>query len=311
MSALSGLSQPAARIALLLALIAVFLGLGFYAHSSELGRPFYGHPDDDWTHYHKHAVDVLENGPFIPSLPKAYTTPAGFLYIYSVAFIYRLFGVNPGAVYLAQSALLGFSVWLLFLAFGRGLSPSGKAALICMLVFYAVFDVQRPYTGRLLSENLAIWEVAFFFNLLLWGYTDNRSWARVASLAWLGVLYLTRPNFLPFAAACPVWLGIWRHGRGKAPYWEFALGPGSYGFDHQSDGAAQFHGDRALGGDTPAGLEPGGGCSLCPHHGTGSAIPRRWPGPWLSAPFTPPGSCPFWSRSSAIGPIGGSYGWHV
>lgn len=224
MSILRGLSHPAARIALPLALIAIFLGLGFYSHSSELGRPFYGHPDDDWTHYHKHAVDVLENGLSIPSLPKAYTTPAGFLYIYSVAFIYRLFGVNPGAVYLAQSALLGFSVWLLFLAFGRGLSPSGKTALLCMLVVYAFFDVQRPYTGRLLSENLAIWEVALFFNLLLWGYADNRSWARVASLAWLGVLYLTRPNFLPFAAACPIWLGIWHHGRGKAPYWEFALG---------------------------------------------------------------------------------------
>lgn len=177
---------------------------------------------DDYEEYHYYAVDVVEHGLAMRTSPAPYVRPAGFLFIYFVALCYSLFGVHPPVVFVVQSAMLGGSVALLFLAFRRGLSAPAQIVLLGGLAAFAFLDMGRHYALQLFSENLLIFGLALFCYLARLGFVDHRRWARIAALAVLGAIPLVRPNALLFVPAALAWLAIRR--RGPRVWRDMALG---------------------------------------------------------------------------------------
>ncbi len=212
-------------------LVLLFFMIGFFQHRQELGKVFVGLPGDDWTAYHESAVNILQEGFWIPQIKGPYTKPTGFLYIYFLALCYQIFGIQPSWVYLLQSALLGASVGLTFFAFGRSLKAGTQGLFLLFLCLFAFLDIQRHYTGRLLSENLFIPEISLFFYWLFKGYLDQKPWARIASLGLLGPIFLTRPTIILFIPMLSVWLFFYYHGGKKFPLSRIAPGTKSPLFD--------------------------------------------------------------------------------
>jgi hypothetical protein len=211
--------------ALLGAVVVLFALAGVLQTWATLWQP-YGYyrwpPRDDYEVYHYYAVDVVEHGLAMPSAPVPYYGPTGFGFIYFVALCYRLFGVHPPGVFVVQSAMLGSSVVLLFLAFRGGLPPPAQLVLLGGLASFAFLDVGRQYALQLFSENLLIFGLALFCYLVRLGFVQHRRWARLAALAVLGAMPLVRPNAVLFVPAALVWLAIRR--RGPGVWRDMALG---------------------------------------------------------------------------------------
>ncbi len=204
-------------------LVALFLGCGWWQIQQGVLPPSTWHPQDDWTMYHQRALDILRHGLSMPVFPGPYTVPAGFGYIYFLAFIYWL-GGGFVCVYLLQSAMLGGAVAMFYFAFRCGLGALGGWLLLILLTLFALLDLQHNYAIKLLSENLFVFELALFCWLAMAGYGGGRGWQRVASLVLLGTLYLTRPNCLPFLLLLAPLLA-WRfYFKGGLPWWELLLG---------------------------------------------------------------------------------------
>lgn len=202
-------SRPA-RLAVLLLPTILMAGLNLVRYWPELGLPLEADPRDDWSFYHQRALEVLDGRWWLPGMPGAYTGPAGFLYVYFLAGAYALIGAPmPGWVYVLQGGMLGLSLGLIFLAFRRGLGPLAQAVFLACLLAFGYLDVERHYTGRLLSENLLLILVALHLHLLLLGVREDKAWARVLGLALLGPLYLCRPNLMFYAPLPLVWLAIY------------------------------------------------------------------------------------------------------
>jgi hypothetical protein len=213
------------RLGVLLAgVVALFVLAGMVQTWASLWQPYrYGWPPrDDYEVYHYYAVDVVEHGLALRSAPVPYYGPTGFGFIYFVALCYRLFGVHPPVVFVVQSAMLGSSVVLLFLAFRRGSRPLAQIALIGGLACFAFLDVGRHYALQLFSENLLIFGLGLFCYLTRLGFVDGRRWARIAALTVLGALPLVRPNAVLFVPAALAWLAIRR--RGPGVWRDMALG---------------------------------------------------------------------------------------
>lgn len=212
---------------LLAAVVALFAVAGLaQVWTSWSLPPGYEWPaDDDYEVYHFMAVDVVEHGLAMPAAAVPYGYPAGFLYVYFVALCYAVFGVHPPAVFVVQSAMLGGSVVLLFLAFRRDLSSGAQALLLGSLCVFAFLDMGRQYAIQLFSENLVIVAVAGFFFLTRLGFIDGRSWARMPAIAVLGTIPLTRPNGIFFVPAALLWLLRFR---GEPRFWrDLAVGCGA------------------------------------------------------------------------------------
>ena len=197
---------------------------------------------DDYDTYHYWAVDVVKNGLTMPAAPAPYTLPAGFGYIYFVALCYLILGIHPPAVFVAQSAMLGASVVLFFLAFRGELRRPAQLVLLLGLSFFAFLDVGRQYAIQLFSENLLIFLVAAFFYLARLGFIDGQRWARIAALTVLGAIPLARPNAVPFIPLALLWVIARRRGAG---FWrDLALGGVGAGARVQPDGPAQLRRGR-------------------------------------------------------------------
>jgi Dolichyl-phosphate-mannose-protein mannosyltransferase len=211
--------------ALLCGIVALFAVAGVVQTGAALWEPYRYYrwpPHDDYEEYHYYAVDVVEHGPAMRASPVPYVRPAGFLFVYFVALCYRVFGVHPPVVFVVQSAMLGASVALLFLAFRRGLGPPGQITLLGALAAFAFLDMGRHYARQLFSENLLIFCLALFCYLARLGFVEHRRWARIAALAVLGAIPLTRPNALLFVPATLGWLAL--RGRGPRLGRDLALG---------------------------------------------------------------------------------------
>jgi hypothetical protein len=209
---------------LCLGVIALFAVAGLLQVWSIYSQPYlYALPmADDYDAYHYWAVDIVNNGLAMRAAPIPYTLPAGFAYIYFVALCYLILGIDPPAVFVAQSALLGGSVVLFFLAFRGELRRPAQLVLLVGLSLFAFVDVGRQYALQLFSENLLIFLVAAFFYLARLGFIDGRRWARIAALAVLGAIPLARPNAVPFVPLALVWVIARRGGPG---FWrDLALG---------------------------------------------------------------------------------------
>lgn len=209
---------------LLSTVVCLFALAGLWQVWHLVGQPYhYASPmKDDYDLYNYWAIDVAENGPAIGLAPVPYTLPAGFLYIYFVGLCYRIVGVHPPLVFVIQSAMLGGSVVLLFLAFRDELAQGGQLLLLLSVAAFGFLDIGRQYAIQLFSENLLVFEVAAFFYLARRGFVDGSRWARILALAILGTITLTRPNAILFVPAVLVWVVYRRRG---ARFWQdFACG---------------------------------------------------------------------------------------
>jgi hypothetical protein len=134
------------------------------------------------------------------------TAPA---YIYLMAGVYALAGHAPIAVRLLNALLGLLALWGLWRLTHR---LAGERAANLALLLGALHPHMLMITGWLYTENLAlpltVWAV---YGLLAW----RTGWGYAASGALLGLLALTRANFLPFVAIAGAWL-LWRE-RGWRP----------------------------------------------------------------------------------------------
>ncbi len=135
------------------------------------------------------------------------TAPA---YIFLMAGVYALAGHAPVAVRVLNALLGLLTLWGLW-RLTRQLA--GERAANLALLLGALHPHLMMITGWLYTENLAlpltVWAV---YGLLYW----RGGWGWTASGALLGLLALTRANFLPFAALAGVWL-LWRERNWRAP----------------------------------------------------------------------------------------------
>jgi hypothetical protein len=135
------------------------------------------------------------------------TAPA---YIYLMAGVYALVGHAPIAVRLLNALLGLLALWGLWRLTHR---LAGERAANLALLLGALHPHMLMITGWLYTENLAlpltVWAV---YGLLAW----RTGWGYAASGALLGLLALTRANFLPFVAIAGAWL-LWRERDWRAP----------------------------------------------------------------------------------------------
>jgi len=135
------------------------------------------------------------------------TAPA---YIYLMAGVYALAGHAPMAVRLLNALLGLLTLWGLWRLTHR---LTGERAANLALLLGALHPHLLMITGWLYTENLAlplaVWAV---YGLLYW----RSGWGYAASGALLGLLALTRANFLPFVALAGAWL-LWRERRWLPP----------------------------------------------------------------------------------------------
>jgi 4-amino-4-deoxy-L-arabinose transferase-like glycosyltransferase len=135
------------------------------------------------------------------------TAPA---YIYLMAGVYTLAGHAPTAVRLLNALLGLLMLWGLWRLTHR---LAGERAANLALLLGALHPHMLMITGWLYTENLAlplvVWAV---YGLLCW----RSGWGWAASGALLGLLALTRANFLPFVAIAGAWQ-LWRERNWRAP----------------------------------------------------------------------------------------------
>jgi 4-amino-4-deoxy-L-arabinose transferase-like glycosyltransferase len=135
------------------------------------------------------------------------TAPA---YIYLMAGVYTLAGHAPTAVRLLNALLGLLMLWGLWRLTHR---LAGERAANLALLLGALHPHLLMITGWLYTENLAlplvVWAV---YGLLCW----RSGWGWAASGALLGLLALTRANFLPFVAIAGAWQ-LWRERNWRAP----------------------------------------------------------------------------------------------
>jgi hypothetical protein len=190
------------------AVIAAVLPLVFLALGALQAYPFLddvpvpARSPDDWHTYKELALSVVHGGLSIPALTTTYANlPHGFLYIYFLALIFVVFGVNSTYVYVVQSLIVGLSISLTYVALRKRLTPAGGLAFLVALTGLMYVDVFRHLTFKLLSENLYFLLCPVFLLLLFRSIDDERR--RLEPLlagVILGLILLVRPNFILSAA---------------------------------------------------------------------------------------------------------------
>jgi dolichyl-phosphate-mannose-protein mannosyltransferase len=163
---------------------------------------------DDWQVYKLYAESILSGGMTIPVVAGPYVRPAGFLYNYFLAGVFRLLGDNSSHAYVVQSALLGASIALMYVTLRNFVSTSVGYVYLVVVTAYEYVDVFRNYTFRLLSENLLIALLPLLFLLLLGAQAHQSLWQALLAGLVLGLAVLTRLNLLPAALGLTaIWFG--------------------------------------------------------------------------------------------------------
>jgi hypothetical protein len=165
---------------------------------------------DDWMVYHEFAKNVIEEGLTIPGLARDYERPLGFGYVYFVALMYTIFGVNSEAVYVVQGFLLLAFVGAMYLIFRKEFSYWAGLVFLCSVAVFMWIDVYRYLTFRLLSENFLIPLLPLLLFFVLRGRrTGSLAAFAIAGVA-CGLCVLARPNVAFFAPGilATIWLAI-------------------------------------------------------------------------------------------------------
>nr|MBA3706377.1 glycosyltransferase family 39 protein [Bacteroidota bacterium] len=153
---------------------------------------------DDWKLYACFALDIKHNGILMPSLYDNYYAPAGFLYNYFLALCFYLFGENTVPVFIIQNLLLGLSVAFIYMAFRNKMKALTSLLFLFTLFVFALFDVSKYYSFRLLSENLAIFTTSVFFFCFYKGLEKNKLSLQLLAAVFMGLTISTRPHTFPF-----------------------------------------------------------------------------------------------------------------
>jgi len=177
---------------------------------------------DDWHTYKQLALSVVRDGLSMPALVTSYAgLPHGFLYVYFVALVFAIAGVNSTYVYLVQSVALGLSISLMYLAVRKRLTPAGGLTFLLTLTALMYVDVFRHLTFKLLSENLYFLLCPLLLILLFRSIeqTDRRPRDSFLAGALLGLVVLTRPSFILSATMtiAAVWIYSLVKGRSSWP----------------------------------------------------------------------------------------------
>ena len=189
----------------MLPVIAILLFiLGYTTLMSNYHAPVFS-KGDDWTRYRNNAVDILENGIWIPAVKGPYSAPAGFLYNYFLAAVYGTTNYDDLVLVQIQYLLLYASVFLFYFAFRDKNSRWWNLFLFLGLSHFAYHDFFYYSTGMVLSENLVIFFIGLFFLFFRIGYSEGRHLYRTLCFFTLALVYLTRPNYFPFIVVFSAW----------------------------------------------------------------------------------------------------------
>ena len=205
------------RIQALASTIAIAVPLAFLAVGVIRAYPFLDDVrlpavrPDDWHTYKRLAVSILQGGLSMPGVSSSYThLPHGFLYIYFLALVFALTGINTAYVYLVQALIAGLSVSLTYAAVRRQLTVIGGLGFLLALTALTYVDVLRHLSFKLLSENLYFLVSPPLFIFLFRSVEGRGHERRDAFLAgaMLGLVVLARPSFTGSAAAVVAVLAI-------------------------------------------------------------------------------------------------------
>lgn len=186
-------------------ILVVFIILYFFINSIIRLYPFNNYLSsilvsiDDWGRYARYAIDIKHNGILIPSIQGNYFTPAGFLYCYFVAGCFIIFGENTVPVIIIQNIILGLSIAFIYYTFRNKMKPLTSLLFLLTLFIFAIIDINKYYTFRLLSENLGIFTISVFFYCFIKGLEKNKLSLQLTASVFLGLSILIRPNIFLFA----------------------------------------------------------------------------------------------------------------
>jgi hypothetical protein len=185
---------------LALAIVFIFLSKTFFRlyPFTEI-TPGISNGNYDWFRYWDNAIDIHRNGFWISSQTKVYYGPGSILYNYFVAGCFLLFGENVVPIYFIQSLLLAFSILLIYNTFRKNLSGLSSILLLLTLFAFAVLDVYKYYTFKLLSENVAIFTIAVFVYFAKKGFDNFKIHAHYLAVIFLMFSVLLRPTIFPLA----------------------------------------------------------------------------------------------------------------
>ena len=209
------------------AAIATGLPAAFFAIAALRAYPFVddvslpSSTPDDWHTYKQLALSVVRDGLSMPALATSYAgLPHGFLYIYFVAAIFAVAGVNSTYVYLVQSVVLGLSISLMYLVVRKRLTPAGGLTFLLTLTALMYVDVFRHLTFKLLSENLYFVLCPLLLILLFRSIeqTDRRLRDSLLAGAMLGLIVLARPSFILSAAMVIAAVWLWTIVKGQSSW---------------------------------------------------------------------------------------------
>lgn len=174
---------------------------------------------DDWTRYARLALEIKHHGLLISNLHELYFSPNGFLYNYFVAGCFSLFGENTIPLFLVQNLMLGLSVALVYLTYKNKMNGGITYLFLLTLIGFALLDISKYYTFRLLSENLALMLLAIFFYIHIKGLTEHKIRFQFYAIILLGLACLTRPNILPFGFLFVVFMSRYFWQKNKFKYY--------------------------------------------------------------------------------------------
>jgi hypothetical protein len=181
---------------LVLLLFTILPFVRLYPYTNNLPELLAG--TDDWNFYAKNALEIKRGGFLMPHFHEAYGYPGGFFYNYFVAACFALFGESPVPVYVVQSILLGGAAVLIYLAFRSRMKKVTRWIFLLCLTAFALLDVSKDYSARLLSENLAVFTIAAFVYCLQRALESKRLSWQMGAPFFLIISMLTRPVLLPF-----------------------------------------------------------------------------------------------------------------
>jgi len=187
---------------LALAIIFVFLTQTFFRlyPFTEI-TPGISNGIDDWFRYWNNAKDITHVGFWMPSQSEVYYGPGSFLYNYFIAGCFLLFGERVAPIYFIQSLLLALSILFIYYTFRRQLSGLTSILFLLTLFAFALLDVYKYYTFKLLSENLGIFTLSVFVYFAKIAFDKTKMGFHFIAIFFLLLSVLTRPTLFPLIFA--------------------------------------------------------------------------------------------------------------
>ncbi len=209
---------------LAITVIAVFLCLSFVRnYDFKTFESILSATGDDWGTYARYALDIKTNGILMPSTDSPYCSPSGFLYNYFIAFFLVVFGLKSLPIFVAQHVMLGLSVALIYWTFRDKMRGLTSLIFLFTLFMFALKDVYKNYSQLLLSENLALFTVSFFFFCFIKGFEKDNLLLQLSAAVLMGLSILTRPNLFIYGVILIPVTASYYFRKGRAGFGKFLV----------------------------------------------------------------------------------------